>query len=95
MQLPESGDYVIGTGETHTVREWLEYCLKYFGLTMNVVVIDQKLFRPAEVYNLQADYTKAKNAFGFEPRIKFEKLAEIMCQNDDYLASLEARSLGK
>ena len=95
LQAPFASDFVVGTGEIHTVREWLEYCLKYFGLTMNVVVIDQKLFRPAEVYNLQADYTKAKNAFGFEPRIKFEKLAEIMCQNDDYLASLEARSLGK
>ena len=95
IQQEKSDDFVIGTGEIHTVQEWLHFCLGYFELTMDCVVIDSKLFRPAEVYSLRADYSKAKAQLGWEPKVTFGSLAMIMCQNDEYLASLEARSLGK
>ena len=89
IEHDKADDFVIGTGETHTVKEWLDACLEYFGLTMDVVVIDSKLFRPAEVYNLQADYSKAKTFLAWEPTVKFKELVKIMCEADLKLAEKE------
>ena len=83
--LQQSGpdDFVIGTGEVHTVREWLNACLDYFDLEFkDCIIIDSAFFRPAEVDILQADYSKAKKAFGFEPKVKFDELVKIMCKAD-------------
>lgn len=83
LQQDEPGDYVIGTGETHTVREWMEKCFEYVGLDWEkYVIIDKKLFRPAEVDILQADYSKAKNVLGWEPTIRFDELNKIMMAHD-------------
>ena len=90
LQLPEPGDYVLGTGETHSVYEWVEETLRLAGVDMDKVVIDPKLFRPAEVDILQADYSKAKRDLGFEPKVKFKELIRIMLENDLRLAEEEA-----
>ena len=83
MQCEQSNDYVIGTGETHTVREWLEATFALAGLDpYKYVVEDKVLYRPAEVNVLQADATRAKEAFGFEPKVKFQQLVEMMYQHD-------------
>lgn len=83
MQHETPDDYVIGTGETHTVREWMERCFEIAGLDWNKYVVqDPRLFRPAEVDILQADYSKAKNVLGWEPKIKFSELSKIMVEHD-------------
>lgn len=90
LQLPVASDYVLGTGETHSVYEWVEETLRLAGVSMDKVVIDAKLFRPAEVDILQADYSKAKKDLGFEPKVRFKQLIEIMLDNDLRLAKEEA-----
>ncbi len=83
LQLNEPDDFVIGTGETHSVEEWVVAAFEHAGLNWkDYVVIDEKLFRPAEVDVLQADYSKAKAVFGFEPRVKFADLVKLMVSSD-------------
>lgn len=83
LQQAEPGDYVLGTGETHTVQEWVEESFKYAGLNWkDYVVIDPKYFRPAEVDILLADYSKAKRVLGFEPKVKFHELIKLMVDAD-------------
>lgn len=83
LQHQQPDDFVLGTGETHTVREWVETAFAYAGLDWTKYVVqDQKLFRPAEVDILQADYTKAKTELGFEPKVKFNELIKIMVDHD-------------
>lgn len=90
MQCEESNDYVIGTGETHTVREWLEATFALAGLDpYKYVTQDKILYRPAEVNVLQADYSRAREAFGFEPKVRFQQLVEMM-----YAADLANESKG-
>ena len=83
LQQDKPDDYVIGTGETHTVQEWVERCFSLAGLEWDrYVVIDKRLYRPAEVDVLQADYAKAKAMLGWKPRIKFDELTKIMINHD-------------
>ncbi len=83
LQQDKPDDYCLGTGETHTVREWVEETFKLAELNMDDhVVIDPKLFRPAEVHVLQADYSKAKEKLGFEPKVRFRELVKIMYEYD-------------
>ena len=83
LQQDKPDDYCLGTGETHTVREWVEETFKLAELNMDDhVVIDPKLFRPAEVHVLQADYSKAKEKLGFEPKVRFKELVKIMYEYD-------------
>jgi len=83
LQQDKPDDYVIGTGETHTVKEWMERCFEYVDLNWkDYVVIDRKLFRPAEVDILQADYSKAEKVLGWKPRVKFDELINIMMAHD-------------
>ncbi len=84
LQQEKPSDYVIGTGETHTVREFLEEAFKYAGLGdwQQYVEIDPRYFRPAEVEVLIADASKAKRELGWEPKIKFKELVKIMVDAD-------------
>lgn len=84
MQQPKPDDYVIGTGETHSVKEFVELAFKEAGLGdwRKYVVIDKKYYRPAEVNELVADYSRAKKILGWEPRTKFKNLVKIMVQAD-------------
>jgi GDPmannose 4,6-dehydratase len=83
LQQDKPDDYVIATGETHTVREFLEVVFGYAGLDVaKYVEQDERLFRPHEVPLLLGDPTKAKKKLGWEPKIKFKELARIMFEED-------------
>jgi GDPmannose 4,6-dehydratase len=83
LQQDEPGDYVVATGEAHTVREFLEISFKCVGLDyQDFLVIDEKLYRPSEVYILQGNAGKAKRELGWSPGITFEQLIEEMVEGD-------------
>lgn len=83
LQLPEPDDYVIATGETHSVREFLELAFAHVGLDWQKhVEIDPRYFRPAEVDLLIGDASKAKQKLGWEPKTKFEDLVKLMVDAD-------------
>ncbi len=90
LQQPEADDYVIATGETHSVREFLEAAFSYAGLDWQKhVEIDPRYFRPAEVDLLVGDATKARERLGWEPRVRFEELVRRMVDADFALARRE------
>jgi GDPmannose 4,6-dehydratase len=82
IQHPEPDDFVIATGETHSVREWVEEAFKVVGITdwERYVDYDKSLTRPAEVDLLLGDARKSKEVLGFEPEVKFHELVKIMVQ---------------
>jgi GDPmannose 4,6-dehydratase len=83
LQQDTPGDYCIGTGEMHTVREFVEAAFAAANLDWNrYVAIDQRYFRPAEVDALQADYSKARRVLGWEPSVSFRELVGIMVEAD-------------
>jgi GDPmannose 4,6-dehydratase len=83
LQQPKADDYVIATGETHSVREFLEEAFGIVGLDwQKYVEIDQKYFRPAEVDLLIGDPSKAKKILGWEPKVKFKDLVKMMVEAD-------------
>lgn len=84
LQQPEPDDFVVATGETHSVREFLAEAFQYGGLGdwQPYVEIDRKYFRPAEVEVLIGDSAKAKARLGWEARIKFRELVRIMIDAD-------------
>jgi len=83
MQLEHSDDFVIATGETHTVREFVEIAFDYVGLDWEKYVeIDQKYFRPNEVDILQGDASKAERMFGWRPRVRLDELVKLMVDAD-------------
>lgn len=85
LQQDVPGDYVIATGQTHSVQEFLESALECAGLKGEVtdfVDFDQQLVRPAEVPLLVGDSTKAKKALGWAPTVDFHGLVELMVKND-------------
>jgi len=83
LQQEVPDDYVIATGETHTVKEFLEVVFKHAGLDIDEYVkIDERLFRPHEVPLLLGDPTKAKEKLGWEPKTRFEGLAKLMYDAD-------------
>jgi GDPmannose 4,6-dehydratase len=83
LQQPEADDYVIATGETHSVREFVELVFSHAGLDYrDYVVTDPTLFRPAEVNLLLGDYTKARTKLGWTPRTTFEDLVREMVEAD-------------
>jgi len=95
LQHPVASDYVIATGETHTVREFLDCVFDIAGLgpAEQYVEIDQRLFRPQEVPILLGDPSKAKQVLGWEPKHKFKDLAELMYRSDFDLLSKNKRSV--
>jgi GDPmannose 4,6-dehydratase len=80
MQQDEPDDYVIATGETHTVREFAAAVFNYLGYFHweRFIEIDPRYYRPAEVDLLLGDASKAKQKLGWEPKVKFEELVRIM-----------------
>jgi len=83
LQQDKPEDYIIATGEMHSVREFLELAFETVGLNwQEYVEMDRDLFRPAEVYELKGDITKIKKNLGWEPKIKFEQLVKLMVEND-------------
>jgi GDPmannose 4,6-dehydratase len=82
-QQEKPDDYVVATGETHTVKEFLQVVFDYAGLDVDKYVrIDERLFRPHEVPLLLGDATKAKEKLGWEPKVNFEGLAKMMYDED-------------
>jgi GDPmannose 4,6-dehydratase len=84
LQQDKPDDYVVATGETHAIREFVELAFKHAGINnwQDYVKIDQKFFRPAEVDLLVGDPTKAKEVLGWEPSVTFEQLVQIMVEAD-------------
>lgn len=88
LQQEKADDYVVATGESHTVREFCELAFAQVGLDYrDYVVVDQQFYRPAEVESLVGDSTKARRELGWSPQHTFEQLVEEMVRND-----LEIRS---
>ena len=95
LQQEKPDDFVIGTGETHSVREFLHESFTYAGLDIEEHVrIDPKYFRPTEVEVLIADPTKSHAVLGWKPVIRFSELVKIMVDSDMRAAGLEAVGKG-
>src|SRR4029450_12090766 len=93
LQQDTPDDYVIATGETHSVRELCELAFERVGLDWEkYVVVDERFFRPAEVDLLVGDASKARQVFGWEPRTTFEELVNLMVDAD--VALLEGKLKG-
>jgi GDPmannose 4,6-dehydratase len=100
LQQDNPDDYVIATGETHTIKEFVEKAFSCVNINLEwsgeeqeeigidsitgeiLVRIDPRYYRPAEVNLLMGDYSKAKKVLGWEPKVKFDKLVEIMLIHD-------------
>lgn len=83
LQAEKPEDYVIATGEQHTVRQFVEKAFAYAGLDWTrYVEIDPRYFRPVETETLLGDPSKAERVLGWKPRVTFSKLAEIMVDAD-------------
>ncbi len=109
LQQPEPDDYVIATGENHSVREFVETAFNKVGIEIewsgkgvdergidkksgrNLVIVDPKFFRPAEVDVLKGDYSKAKERLGWSPKTSFKELVEIMVEHDLMIVEKEIR----
>ncbi len=85
LQQPKADDFVIATGETHSVREFVDLAFKYAGLEGEAdkfLKTDERFYRPAEVDLLIGDPSKAKEVLGWKPTVDFENLVRIMVEND-------------
>lgn len=83
LQQPTGDDYVVATGETHSVREFLDVAFRHVGLNWEKFVeIDPRYFRPAEVDLLIGDASKAREKLGWAPKTTFEDLAKLMVEAD-------------
>jgi GDPmannose 4,6-dehydratase len=83
LQQDQADDYVVSTGETHSVREWAEIAFAHAGLDYrDYVVQDERLVRPAEVDLLIGDPTKAREKLGWTPSIDFPTLVQRMVDAD-------------
>jgi GDPmannose 4,6-dehydratase len=83
LQRDQADDYVIATGETHSVRECVEVAFDEVGLdSERYVRIDERYLRPAEVDHLVGDYTKAERELGWRPKTTFEELIRLMTRAD-------------
>ena len=94
LQAEEPEDFVIATGETHSVRQAVEIAFARQGLDPDgYVEIDPNYYRPAEVDVLLGDASKARDLLGWEPRVRFKELVELMVDAD--VAALEDQLAGK
>jgi GDPmannose 4,6-dehydratase len=92
LQHDVPDDYVIATGETHSVRDFLEVSFALVGLEWKRhVEIDKRFLRPAEVETLQGDYSKAAATLGWRPKVPFAQLVEMMVASDWELAKQERK----
>lgn len=85
LQQQNPDDYVVGTGENHSVKEFVELAFKYVGINdwQNYIISNHpKHMRPAEVDHLIADYSKARKVLGWKPKTSFKELVEMMVKAD-------------
>jgi GDPmannose 4,6-dehydratase len=83
LQQDEPEDYVVATGETHSIRELVELAFSYVGLDWkDYVIVDEILYRPAEIYELRGDFSKAKEKLGWKPTVSFKELIQMMMDSD-------------
>ena len=94
LQAAEPDDFVVATGETHSVREFLEAAFAHAGLEWEEYVeIDPRYFRPSEVDVLLGDASKAREELGWEPKVGFDELVRLMVDAD--MSALEDQLAGK
>ena len=90
LQQKKPSDFVIGTGQMHSVKEFLNLAFSIAGLNYKKFLkIDKKLYRPAEVDTLRADYSKARKLLKWEPTINFKDLVKEMVTEDIKLLNNE------
>jgi GDPmannose 4,6-dehydratase len=107
MQLEKADDFVISTGETHTIREYVEEAFSQVNIEIKwegegldekgfnkitneeIITINPKFARPGKIRALVGDITKAKETFGFEPKIKFKELIRKLIE--DYKIKLKTK----
>jgi GDPmannose 4,6-dehydratase len=83
LQADQPDDYVVATGEMHSVRDFLDVAGAHLGITwQDVVEHDQRYERPSEVDALCGDYSKARDRLGWTPTVKFDELVRIMIDAD-------------
>ena len=83
LQQDKPDDYVVATGETHSVREFLKAAFSYVGLDWKKYTrIDKQFYRPAEVHLLIGDYSKARRILNWKPTVMFKQLVEMMVEAD-------------
>jgi GDPmannose 4,6-dehydratase len=96
LQHDKPDDYVIATGEDHSVQEFLEKVFANLQLDWKKhVEIDQRFLRPAEVDRLLGDSSKARKVLGWQPRVNFDALVTMMVESDLELAQRELRTKGQ
>ena len=94
LQQEEPDDYVIATGEAHSVREFVEIAFDHVGLDWRKYVeVDPRFYRPVDVTNLVGDASKARKKLGWQPKTKFEDLVKLMVDAD--IAILKAKMEGR
>jgi GDPmannose 4,6-dehydratase len=94
MRADEPDDFVVATGETHSVREFAEAAFDHVDLDWErYIEVDPRYFRPSEVDVLLGDATKARERLGWEPKVKFDELVKIMVDAD--VAALEDQLAGR
>ncbi|MBU1006289.1 MAG: GDP-mannose 4,6-dehydratase [Candidatus Omnitrophica bacterium] len=83
LQQDKPDDYVVATGETYTVKEFVDAAFRHAGLNWeDYVKIDEKFYRPSEVHELKGDASKAKKILGWQPKVNFEGLVKMMVDED-------------
>ncbi|MBV9579943.1 MAG: GDP-mannose 4,6-dehydratase, partial [Chloroflexi bacterium] len=83
LQQPKADDFVIATGESHTIREFLDLAFGRVGLDWHEFVeIDPRYYRPSEVDHLRGDASKARRVLGWEPTVRFPELVSLMVDAD-------------
>ena len=88
LQQEQPQDFVIATGETHSVRQLVQTAFARVGLDYTrYIELDPRMMRPAEVHHLRGDYSKAKKALGWNPRVSFTQLVHLMVDHDLALLS--------
>ncbi|MDO8662333.1 MAG: GDP-mannose 4,6-dehydratase [Candidatus Omnitrophota bacterium] len=94
LQQEKPDDFVLGTGESHSVKEFVRAAFSYAGLNWEkYVLIDKKYFRPTEVNVLKADSSKSKKILGWKPKVTFDDLVKIMVDAD--MRQLGFKSIGE
>ncbi len=96
LQLDKADDFVVGTGESHSVREFLDEAFGYAGMDwQQYVKIDPRYFRPTEVDYLLADPSRSQKLLDWKPKVKFHELVRIMVDADLELAGLKSIGEGR
>ena len=95
LQQEQPDDYILATGETHSVRSFLELAFSFVGMDwQDYVVIDPRYFRPTEVDRLQGDASKARKILGWKPKTDFQELVRIMVKADLETESVDTEQFG-